>query len=191
MSLGAVCCGYFCYETIHEFLTYPTKTVISNIEGIKFPDITICNYNGFDMTVLKNLIDIINEENFNYSLSNNRRYASETFEKAILRIYEKYKIYFAKYVENDNFNRSIRKDIMSLKELFGKKKLQRFLHPTEIVAGGISDWQLLLWCKYGKSFLNSQLIFMETGTILNWQSHFPLETVYKTIMTFNGCMSDF
>ena len=169
MSLAAVCCGYFCYETIHEFLTYPTKTVISNIEGIKFPDITICNYNGFDVTVLKNLIDIINEENFNYSLSNNMRYSSETFEKAILRIYEKYKIYFAKYVENDNFNRSTRKHISSLKELFGKKNIQRLLNPKEIVAGGISDWQLLLWCKYGKSvnifdkWNNLKLTFTSSG----------------------------
>ena len=141
--------------------------MISNIQGIKFPDITICNYNGFDVVVLKNIIDIINEENFNYSLPNNRRYASETFEKAILRIYEKYKIYFSKYVENDNFNRSSKKVIMSLKELFGKKNIQRFLNPKEIVAGGISDWQLLLWCKYGKSFMNSQLIFLATGTTLN------------------------
>ena len=102
------------------------------------------------MTVLKSLNDIITEDNFNYSLPNDRRYVSETFERAVLQTYEKYKIYFAKYAENDNFNMSSRKDILSLRELFRKQYLLRFLSPKNVLAGGIPDWQMLLWCKYGE-----------------------------------------
>ena len=156
-SFAVFHCCYYCYETIEHYLHYHTKTVIyPTYDDLRFPDVTVCNHNGFDMAVLKSLNDYLQMEVLhNGSVQIQKQYASERFEKEILKVYQKYSIFLTKYAKMSSYDSNNTSEIKDLKELFTRQSLTEFMSGEAIMAGGIPDWQLLLWCRYGQLWFHS------------------------------------
>ena len=154
MVLAASSCVRFCIETFRVYFSYPTKTVISTSSaGIKSPDITICNHNGFDAAVLKSLTEYLyaaENKTANDSKADDWQYASEKFEKSVINLYNKYELFLKNYAENKQFSLEIQEQIKQLKSLFDKYKISSFMTNDEILDGTVPIWQILVWCKYGK-----------------------------------------
>ena len=84
LVLAAASCVRFCIETFRVYFSYPTKTVISTSSaGIKSPDITICNHNGFDAAVLKSLTQYLYAAE-NKTANDDWQYASEILKSLLL-----------------------------------------------------------------------------------------------------------
>ena len=84
MVLASASCVRFCIETFRVYFSYPTKTVISTSSaGIKSPDITICNHNGFDAAVLKSLTQYLYAAE-NKTANDDWQYASEILKSLLL-----------------------------------------------------------------------------------------------------------
>ena len=148
------CCVYFCMETYRAYFTFPTKTIIStSATGAKFPDVTICNHNGFDAAVLKSLSGYLHateNKNVNDSKFDNWPYVSENFEKSVISLYNKYELFLKKYAENKQFSLEIQNHIQNLKSVFNKHKLSSVMTNEEILTGAVPTWQILVWCQYGE-----------------------------------------
>ena len=125
--------------------------------GIQTPDVIVCNYLGFDRTVSKK----IDEISFQYmaktggrepiDLSENYSFPG-LFGTALGASMSKYQLFQAKYQNNDELNLSFSemKEMQNLKDLFGKQMMIGHMSKEEILDGGIPEWQLLMWCKYGR-----------------------------------------
>ena len=141
-------------ETFGEYFTFPTKTVISTRNtGAKFPDVTICNHNGFDATVLKSLSKYLfatDNKNATDAMNVGWQHASENFEKSVINLYNKYELFLEKYVANKQFSLGIQRRIRELKSVFSKYELSSVMTNDKILAGTVPIWQILLWCTYGK-----------------------------------------
>ena len=155
---AVLCCVGFCYNSISHYLSYPTKTAISTKPmGIETPDITVCNHLGFDRTVLKKIDEIAFKS---YLKSGGREPVEPTenssysglFGKALFRSMTKYQLFHSKYLDYEELNlSSTEQDEMDdLRYLFGKEMMIGHMSEEEILNGGIPEWQLLMWCKYGR-----------------------------------------
>ena len=154
-------CVWFCVSSIAYFFTYPTKITISTLQmGIENPDITVCNHLAFDRTVLKRIDEIVLElvKTPNWSTPwelHDTGLASEIFLKAISRTFSKYQLFWKQYI----FNPDVKLD-SSIRQLFSKvyfallaKQMMRaYMTVEEILDGGIPEWQILMWCTYGKHY---------------------------------------
>ena len=153
-----LCCVAFCYRSIKYYLSFPTKTeIFTKPMGIQTPDVTVCNHLGFDRTVLRK----IDEISFQYMVKTGGREQIDLSEKysfpglfgnALGVSMSKYQLFQAKYQNNDELNLSFSemKEMQNLKDLFGKRMMIGHMSKEEILDGGIPEWQLLMWCKYGR-----------------------------------------
>ena len=125
--------------------------------GIQTPDVTVCNHLGFDRTVLKK----IDEISFQYAEKTDKRQSFDLsgnysfpglFENALIASMMKYQLFQAKYLNHDGLNLSFAEmeEMQNLKDLFGKQMMIGHMSKEEILDGGIPEWQLLMWCKYGR-----------------------------------------
>ena len=76
-------------------------------------------------------------------------FASEIFERSIIKTYQTYRPFFEMYVSNHNLDHETRKEVELLKEVFTRTNNKVFMEEDEILDGAIPDWQMLIWCTYG------------------------------------------
>ena len=125
--------------------------------GIETPDITVCNHLGFDRTVLKKIDEVAFQSYLKsggrepVEFSGNNSYPG-LFGKALSRSMIKYELFHSKYLNYEELNLSSteREEMDNLKYLFGKQMMIGHMSQEEILDGGIPEWQLLMWCKYGR-----------------------------------------
>ena len=131
-----------------HFLNNPTTTSIFKSEKqIIYPDITVCNEEGFDKLLIIQLMDIFNNSpEINVSKLNPEEFVVPEFQLPYLKFVSKITEFMPDLDSDENFTKIRREGL-------AKSNIGGFLKQTDIEAGGIAMWKLFLYCKYGKNFL--------------------------------------
>ena len=147
-TASGIACVVLCMRAFHSFLNHPTTTsVFKSEKQIIYPDITVCNEEGFDKLLIFQLMDLFNNSNQrNVSKLNPEEFVVPEFQLPYLKFVSKITKFMTDLGRYEQFNK-----IRS--EVFAKSNIGGFLKQTDIEAGGIAMWKLFLDCKYGKNFL--------------------------------------
>ena len=154
--------------------------------GIETPDITVCNHLGFDRTVLKKLDEVAFQSYVKsggkepVESAGNNSYPG-LFGKALSRSMMKYQLFKSKYLNYEELNLSSteQEEMESLKYLFGKQMMMGHMSEEEILDGGIPEWQLLIWCRYGRHLRCKLLNSQNPQQFVGQQSLFARHTLRK------------
>ena len=109
-----------------------------------YPDVTVCNEEGFDKLLIFQLMEIFNNSpQINVSKLNPEELIVPSFQLPYLK--------FASDIIKVMTNLGRSKELDKIKtEVFAKYNIAGFLKHTDIKAGGIPIWKLILSCKYGE-----------------------------------------
>ncbi len=139
-------------------MTYPT--ILQQKYGgsnITYPDITICNTRGYDIAVLKNLLEFL-EYKIMGKTNDSLLYEDiipERFTKVYYKnIIEKYKVFLYDY-----YLTSYSPNVSQIYELlFSRIQLPAFMSKEDALGLGVPGWQLILDCSYGK---DNELVILQ------------------------------
>ncbi len=152
LIVAAACyCIYSCQQNIDKYLQYPTMLRQSHGgTNISYPDITICNARGYDLAVMKNILEYL-QYRVNLELNRtslNEEITPERFTHVYYEnIIEKYRVFLFDY-----FLTSYSPEVQTIFDmLFSRIKLKTFMSQEDSMELGVPGWQLIIDCSYGKS----------------------------------------
>ena len=150
-------CIYSCQQNVKKYLEYPT--ILQQSHGgtnISYPDVTVCNARGYDVAVMKNLLEYLQYNMYNVQKKlNGTSLEEEIYLERFTQVYyqniiNKYEVFLYDYFLT-NYSQNV-SDMFDM--LFSRIQLKSFMSQEDALELGVPDWQLILDCSYGKECHN-------------------------------------
>ncbi len=146
-SSSAVTCVVLCIGIILDYHGFPTVTTVTSTgNDIIYPDVTLCNQRGIDLSIFHSILRKLRiTTNVTKLVDLKLDDANPLFEKAFMLAFKNLAPVVMALSESQT-----QSEKWLIDQILTRTNLQGYLDKDVILNGAVPNWQIVLYCTYGK-----------------------------------------